>query len=167
LQTGTFYELRTIFFPDPNTGYVVSDCGMIFKTTDAGQSWVELNCGTQNYISSLWFTDANTGYAAGMFGTILKTTNGGDVYIDEAKLLLLPFTVFPNPASSAITIDWSNAKPGNYSINIFDVSGKQLMQDYLPDQSSLTIDISRFPKGIYFVRLSSNEGTGVKKIVVL
>jgi len=74
------YELRSVYFVDANTGYTVGVNGTIFKTTNAGDTWVSPNSVTiPNVLLCVHFTDANTGYiSAGLMGgTIYKTTDGG------------------------------------------------------------------------------------------
>ena len=70
------------------------------------------------------------------------------------------FKILPNPSTNYITIDSSNELLT--SIQIYDVSGKQLYSTEELNISSKTIDISSFSKGIYFVSLN-NQVT--KKIV--
>jgi len=38
-------ELRAVSFPDNNTGYIVGGSGKIFKTTDGGTKWINLESG--------------------------------------------------------------------------------------------------------------------------
>ena len=80
-------RLYSVCFVDKNTGWAVgseqkwSGCG-IFKTTNGGTSWSQLNSGTGNVLRWMYFVDENTGYIVG--GTnwnnpnrVYKTTNGG------------------------------------------------------------------------------------------
>ncbi len=73
--------LQSIYFTDANTGYIVAQAGYIFKTTDAGTSWVEKSSGTTEDLNSVYFKNSNVGYAVGDNGTILKTTDGGDNWV--------------------------------------------------------------------------------------
>ena len=69
-------------------------------------------------------------------------------------------SLYPNPTTNLITVDSRNELLT--SIQIFDISGKQLYVSNNLNASSKTIDISSFSKGIYFVSLN-NQIT--KKIV--
>ena len=51
--------------------------GTIFKTTNAGSSWIELNSTVSTALNSIYFPDSQTGYTVGSNGVILKTTTGG------------------------------------------------------------------------------------------
>jgi photosystem II stability/assembly factor-like uncharacterized protein len=72
-------ELNSIYFSDPNTGYIVGENGKILKTVDGGTNWIQLNNNNHNQLNSVFFIDNNTGYIAGS-GIILKTNNGGQTW---------------------------------------------------------------------------------------
>ncbi len=70
----------------------------------------------------------------------------------EAGILL-----YPNPASSTITVQTQFEQPGNYSI--VDMVGREITRGYIPGGHSLaTIDVRDFKKGVYVFRASGNEG---------
>ncbi|MCX6256985.1 MAG: YCF48-related protein [Bacteroidia bacterium] len=82
IPSGTTSNLRSVCFPDANTGYIVGDNGTILKTTDNGSNWNSQFSGTLNNLMSVCFIDADTGIVVGIAGTttfetILKTTDGG------------------------------------------------------------------------------------------
>jgi len=70
-----------IFFPSNNTGYAVgglsNSLSRIYKTSDAGSTWVQQPFPDPRTIATVCFLDDNFGMAAGMQGLIIKTTNGG------------------------------------------------------------------------------------------
>lgn len=73
-------------FPTDQIGYMVGASGSIFKTTDSGINWTELNAPnnfTQLKIqfSEVFFLDEDKGYCVGLNGTFWKTINGGDDWI--------------------------------------------------------------------------------------
>lgn len=69
---------QSIFFTDLTNGFICSDSGKIFKTTNAGNTWVLKISGTINNLTSVNFYDANTGIITGLEKTLLKTTNSGE-----------------------------------------------------------------------------------------
>src|SRR4030095_3188340 len=72
---GNLYCLR---FQDINSGYITgSTQGILFRTTDGGNSGISLNTGTTNSFYDLYFFDAQTGFLAGTAGQILMTTDAG------------------------------------------------------------------------------------------
>src|SRR4051812_32461551 len=64
-----------IWFISDTTGFA-SAGGLIYKTTDGGNSWTPVSTGTPK-INSFFFVNTLTGYAAGDTKTILKTVDGG------------------------------------------------------------------------------------------
>lgn len=73
---GALFILHDLFFINSTTGWAVGRNGNIYKTTNAGASWVLQPSGTSNELYSVWFVNANLGFAAGD-NVLLKTTNGG------------------------------------------------------------------------------------------
>lgn len=69
-------EFNCIVFTDQNTGYA-GGYGVIYKTTDGGQSFRPCNIRGDWYVS-LYFFDNNNGFAAGYDGGIYKTSDGGE-----------------------------------------------------------------------------------------
>ncbi len=76
--------LRSVYFIDSNTGWIVGDNGTIIKTTNGGSSWVQKTSGTSNALYSVHFINANQGWAVGSSGAVLTTTNGGDTWTAQS-----------------------------------------------------------------------------------
>jgi photosystem II stability/assembly factor-like uncharacterized protein len=72
------YDLKKIYFPSQNTGFITSGSGSILKTTDCGTSWTIITS-TGLGLDDIFFYNDNTGWAAG--GRIIKTTNGGENWV--------------------------------------------------------------------------------------
>ena len=71
--------------------------------------------------------------------------------------------IYPNPASNQITIDYPAFIPKSVLI-IYDINGQELMQKNMTDRKTL-LDITNLQKGIYFVKLFTNESVKVIKIL--
>lgn len=70
-------------FPTATTGYVIGYEGLIYKTTDGGNSFSKIRKGNapfahREYFRRIAFWDENTGYIIGDGGIMYRTTNGGD-----------------------------------------------------------------------------------------
>ena len=76
-SSGVMTTLRSVFFANNNTGWVVGDSGTVLKSTNSGSSWVKLLNGTIINFGGVRFINAYTGWCVGDSGIILKTTNGG------------------------------------------------------------------------------------------
>ena len=72
--------------------------------------------------------------------------------------------VYPNPTTGELTIDNGQLKINN--VEIFDIYGKLLSFHHLITSSSHhLINISHFPTGVYFVKIRTEAGEIVRKIV--
>jgi photosystem II stability/assembly factor-like uncharacterized protein len=85
LVSGVTNTLRSPYFVDENTGWIVGEAvapnqAIILKTTDGGSTWTSQVSGTTNALRGVHFLDASTGIAVGFSGTILRTTDGGSTW---------------------------------------------------------------------------------------
>jgi hypothetical protein len=75
------------------------------------------------------------------------------------------FLVFPNPSSGRFIVE--TFKELNSKISIYNINGELITRiDNREFKKSHLIDISYASKGIYFVHVSNNEGSSVKKIIL-
>ncbi|MEC8693444.1 MAG: alkaline phosphatase D family protein [Bacteroidota bacterium] len=70
--------------------------------------------------------------------------------------------LFPNPSHHEINVEVSNNE--NVTLDWFDYSGKWIRQNII--RTDQKIPMSDFPKGIYFVNISTKEGSWIHKIVI-
>jgi len=76
-----------VFFINTTTGWVASDDGRIWKTTDSGANWVLQSTPTATLgdaLFDIFFVDANKGWACGYKGVVLTTSNGGTTWTQIA-----------------------------------------------------------------------------------
>ena len=64
----------------------------------------------------------------------------------------LQFTIAPNPVVEQMTIEWPLGGGAKTEVELFNASG-QLMQRWEQVENGSALDLKRFAKGIYFVRL--------------
>jgi photosystem II stability/assembly factor-like uncharacterized protein len=74
-------------FINDTVGYFVADNGYIGKTTDGGESWLQVESGTIRNLKSIFFTPDGTGFIVGKDGLILRkaavSTYSLDFYISD------------------------------------------------------------------------------------
>jgi len=101
--------------------------------------------------------DVNSPYSE----TELFTT--GSCKLGEAEQI--PLTVFPNPATDLITLQWDETFSGAVAIYVFDLQGKCVIManGSAPD---CTLEISGLPAGTYLVRTEMGTYFASEKIVV-
>ena len=64
-------------FPDSLHGWAVGDSGTIIRTSDGGESWMQLQAGTSQNITCVSFTDSMHGLVGAAGNAIGRTTDGG------------------------------------------------------------------------------------------
>lgn len=117
------------------------------------------------------FTDAAGNVSNCSFEVIVMpgdTTfcSGVTTSIEEIQRVDNLFTMFPNPASSNMTIEYEHAEVSDVWITIFDTSGRQV---YNQEESNtigkqlIQIELTDFGPGFYFVRLRSDTPNGLKE----
>jgi N-acetylneuraminic acid mutarotase len=70
------------------------------------------------------------------------------------------FSVYPNPASSNISIE----APQNATLEILDMQG-QLIKTLETNSNKTTIDVSLFPNGVYFVKVEMGKEEVIKEVI--
>lgn len=98
---------------------------------------------------------ANTAKTA-VTGDISTQALGSDVNVATNKLneLAKELSVFPNPATTQITVTFSNDYVGNYKFVVYDVKGKIVAQYNYSKQAGQVqqqLDISKLPSGMYYL----------------
>ncbi|HWB62809.1 MAG TPA: T9SS type A sorting domain-containing protein [Chitinophagales bacterium] len=76
--------------------------------------------------------------------------------------------VSPNPTSGVVNLTFtSNATP-NFTVSVYNVLGQEVIgaNNYHAGTTNVSLDLSSFNAGAYFVKIQSNAGTVVKNIVL-
>jgi len=144
-------------------GYAVGHQGTILKNSGADSSWFEQVSGTTMNLNSVCFYYYRHGFAVGDGGTILMTSNGGGNGINDPTDRAVPLQIFPNPASTGVTIESAESARGGL-LTISNLSGKLILTRQITGLKS-QLDISTLPAGVYFVRLTSEKTVKVEKFI--
>ena len=82
--------MNSVYFVDDSIGWAAGSeyngsifQGVIFKTTNQGETWTTQAIGVTNILDDIFFINENTGWTVGGDGIILKTTDGGENWIDQ------------------------------------------------------------------------------------
>jgi hypothetical protein len=87
--------------------------------------------------------------------TVFQSLNNPDFQNDAS------ISVYPNPTNGIVTVNCNNSIK---SIQLYDVQGR-LLQTNLVNENETTIDVSTKSKGVYFLKILSDKGMKVEKIV--
>ncbi len=120
---------------------------------NAGYHFVEWNDGVSDSVRSVTVTGDMTFVAT-------FAQNSGIIDVSGSQIVL-----FPNPASSKVTLQGIE---GLAQVTVVDMNGRMVYTQSLShsDTQSLTIDVSQFAKGAYFVRITGEHNTAIRKLIV-
>lgn len=88
--------------------------------------------------------------------TVMKTSE----YLATQEIEKKSFSVYPNPATDIINVESENEIVKSIEIN--DVNGKSIPHNSIKNQ---TIDISSLANGVYFLKIKSNTGEEIHKVI--
>lgn len=159
--TGTRFILN--YIPGTTTIVATSQAAPVGTSvsTDNGATWTDVETGAQRGASA--FLNLTTGWCAG-FSTdpltdgVYRLTGG----LSTTDFNTTKFKVYPNPASSIVTI--SAADVDSFNLSVTDLSGKVIMTKSLNGIEN-TVDISSLSTGAYFFELRSDNKKEVIKIL--
>ncbi len=186
--TGIFQNV-TDFDPSANTTTLTSNGSSdiyILKLDPLGNFlWVR-GFGNQNFEAaySIAVYNTNSVYTTGGYtgtvdfdpnGTVFNQTSIGgsqDIFIHKLSELNVglktnstafsDITLFPNPFNDKLNVQLAVPLQGS-QIELYNLLGTLVYSDKIT--SNLEIDMSQHPKGVYFIRIGTNEKMITKKII--
>jgi photosystem II stability/assembly factor-like uncharacterized protein len=175
-----------LFFINENTGFSCGSYTKLYKTTNGGFNWRQENT-TQfepGYLSGIYFFDFNTGWVVGTIGKILYTETGGSPVLSITGNEAYPkgYSLeqnYPNPFNpkTMIRFNVANKFPirtfGNDKVvlKVYDVIGREVKtlvnESLKPGTYEVTFDGSSLNSGVYFYKISTNNFTEIKKMLLI
>ena len=76
----------------------------------------------------------------------------------------MSFAVYPNPAATEVTIDLHDGYQGA-TVSLRDVLG-QVLTTRAASGAQMTLDLSSYTDGIYFVEVSQGGASATRKLVI-
>lgn len=142
-----------------------------------GYDWKTFNMGTSTYDisdSTVYFVKTQHGDVFKLVFTHYGGSATGDIVFNKSHVHFAGindvtgpdmFEIYPNPAAEFVTAALYAELES--SIEVIDLNGKIVLTS-VPVRGSLihTMDISSLQEGLYIVRLSSQNGSAVKKMLV-
>ena len=139
-------------------------------------AWQAPAAGTAANGPSYTFTglNASTQYTVGVrsvcddtvsaWATRAVTTASNDTTTEGIDgVMAASFGLYPNPASSTVTVDLGGESTA--LVAVIDQSGRK-SGEWRVESGKLEINVSDMAKGAYFVRVTTNSGTSVRKLIV-
>jgi len=140
-----------------STGGDSALAGTSFSTND-GTSWT--NVSTDQNVD-VQFLDEDTGYSGGF--SISNSQGGVFVYSDNVlsnnnQVITPTFSIYPNPTSDIINILSDSFIE---KTEIYDLNGKLVIES----SNKLTINISNLIKGVYFIKIYSDNNKYTQQLL--
>lgn len=146
----------------------------IYYSVNEGSNWLEANEGITNL----------TGYAVLSYGDYIFAGTGAGIFRRPATEFTaiektgedIPCNFrlignYPNPFNPVTKIKFSLPEKSSAQLDVFDISGKHLLNLVKSDLSagtySVTFDGGPFASGVYLYRLTCDEYTETKKMILL
>ncbi|HQY21927.1 MAG TPA: T9SS type A sorting domain-containing protein, partial [Ignavibacteria bacterium] len=169
-------EAYCIEFADENTGYCGGTAGTLFKTTDGGGTWVQMQGSFFNngYFRSIYAYSDLIVWAVGN-GKFLFTETGGLVNIEHLSAKIpgdfVLYQNYPNPFNPKTKIKFDVKNISHVNLEVFDMLGRKVStlinerlqtgtyeaEFEIPDQNS----------GVYFYKLSAENFSKTMKMILL
>jgi photosystem II stability/assembly factor-like uncharacterized protein len=161
--------------PSATVIYVCGSNGMIYKSSNGGDTWLNQSIQTARILNSIYFYDENRGFAVGDSGLIFYTSNGGVTSVSDRDGR--PPTTFaleqnyPNPFNPSTTIVFHLPERVFVSLKVFDVLGREIAtlvsEELHAGDYPVTWEGVGFPSGVYFYQLRASSVVQSKKLVLL
>ncbi len=149
-----------VLLPDSNTNESLSHGFIRYKIKPKTNLLVGDSLNNQAYI----YFDFNNPVATNIAKTDIILFTG----VQEPENSFELFNIYPNPATSKLTIQFNSDSQKNISLELFDVCGQRIkfIHEGIISSSGLikTIDISDLSSGIYFIK-AGGENITVKRFV--
>lgn len=158
------FELGTYTFSGPDTVAIVTSRHGNRSTSNPDQNCAKWNDGN-------WYFELTENFGLKVtYGlcAIVDLAGGVENYVSKGDLNL--YAAYPNPASDNIFINYSLNNASKVEIEIYDTQGKTILKLNNGILSSgmyrQKIDVSFFPEGNYFYRVSAENGTVYSRFIV-
>jgi photosystem II stability/assembly factor-like uncharacterized protein len=171
------YSFYTLKFASPQIGIVLGASGVTYSTINGGGAWTLTNTSGSTIYGS-WMDNAYKLFCVGSLGYIHKNivTINGIINGNENNQLPTKYELsqnYPNPFNPTTTISFALPKPGNVSLKVYDMVGREVMT--LFNNQQLNAGVTRYlfngsnlASGIYFYSLVvDNNLISTKKMVLV
>lgn len=162
----------SISFKSSNVGYAGTAYN-ILNTTNGGLDWnTQVSTGV---VYKIFSVNDSLVWTCGNGGMIWHTTNGGLSVIqntsDKIPADFILFQNYPNPFNNQTRIRFHINRKSNYKLEVFSNLGTRvqqiLNQNINPEEYEILYDASSLSSGIYYYKLSDNNFTETKKLILI
>ena len=187
LATGVDHTIEAMFISFGDTTLEVTDIRLSPSATDyftLSQSEFEVEAGDTGYVEVTFHSDTTMEFETQFLVANNSVNEPNFLWRVSASTLSILENIrpgipgeyylsqnHPNPFNPSTTIEFALTKAGDVQFDVFDMNGKLVMESYEGRLSagyhSMEIDASGMPAGVYMYRLTSNEFSSMKKMILL
>lgn len=151
------FNYPNIFLPDSNTNYNGS-MGFVQFAIKQNNDLAE---GVQINNNAYIYFDYN---APVKTNTVLNTINY-TVGAEESKIINENFSLYPNPNKGIFSLQFENLT-GKAVIEVYNITGQLVLSNELINSLIKTIDLSGQAKGVYLLKVKTDNYTSSEKIIL-
>lgn len=140
----------------PNAYFACGVNNKIVKSTDQGENWnlMDIDLEEKKHFNGIFFINDTLGWAVGSNGVIFTTKPINHNTID------LELKVFPNPTNDLVNIYCPRCSEIS-ECRLTDIEGRLLKSL----KQVTEIDLSDYPTGVYFLKVITDQGELLQKII--
>lgn len=162
-RDGTFSGVAA---PSADVVYVCGSTGMLYKSTDGGDSWLDQTRPKTLSLNAISFADERHGIAVGDSGLILYTSEGGTTGTGGKDDDVVPAGYrleqnFPNPFNPSTTVGYAVPVRVRVNIAVFNSLGQHVAQlingEVGAGYHKVRFDARGLSSGVYFCRMQSGD----------
>lgn len=176
-----YQELLKNFIPTPDGGFYINGTRLIkIDSTGYGCNFVNDNPFTEHNLSFVTDTillvyqpfppfyedtkNVNHIYPVSFIDSMWVDSCLNTTSIEEYSISTNELSIYPNPVSSKLTISNIGLSNSNVTVTIYDVLGKEKMQQHfmISSDGKTEMDVSSFASGIYFIKVINSVQKFVK-----
>jgi photosystem II stability/assembly factor-like uncharacterized protein len=166
----------TVAFCGPDTGYVATSSGALWRSVNGGITWDSVGRAPSSDMASparLDFLTPNTGMLCGLNGKVYRTT-ATPVSVEHREPFVVQYVLlqnYPNPFNPSTTIRYGIPERSHVNLSVYNTLGQEVAQlvngDVNAGYHDVKFDASSLPSGVYYCRLKAAESLQLRKLVLV
>lgn len=164
-ENDTSEVLNNYITGEPNTGFWLDPGGFSLGPYNVAVNCSVVGAGVYSYVVQSQFCPSDTSHVTVTLQPLPCTPGFQEFPGNVARLDLLP-----NPARDQVTVELELGKPSNgATLDVLDVNGAVVRHMPLTINGTFlrrTLDLADLPRGAYLVRVSSAEGSAVRRLML-
>lgn len=181
-NTNQLYSLRDLIAVGENTVWGIvylslldgdtSSRGFIKISSSGNEPFTEQILPDNNpqlNFEAMHFANETLGFAVGRNnnqGIIWRNGNGINTNMATQEHSNIEFSIYPNPSSTQININFKTPIKENISVTLTDISGKMVYSEKFINKQTINIKTSHFQKGSYILSIQTFEKKSSQKIII-